>query len=284
MRVLRIGLACVWLFACSSSKETASGAETAAPSGSTPMSSNTPGSGSTPTGSMSSTGTGAVRSADTAACPAEQPEETVTCSQVDLTCSYASQQCTCENEGFVAVWNCRRASQVCPAAAPVADSECTPGRGECTFDGTVCVCSEETSTWSCWNPADCPQAAPAEQDACDIVGMECPYEDAAEELDCECTSGGWDCGRQACPASLPAVGEACEGGDGVCTFGAQTCDCQKRAWICWDPSTCPAMPSHDAACAVEGMLCGYNGGECECEDAAWSCDSELRMADADAGI
>jgi len=96
--------------------------------------------------------------------------------------------------------------------------------------------------------------------------MECPYEDVAEELDCECVSDGWDCGRQACPASVPAVGEACEGGDGVCTFGAQTCDCQRRAWT------------------VEGMLCGYNGGECECEDAAWSCDSELRMADADAGL
>lgn len=283
MRALRIGLLCVGLLACSSSKDTAS-------SGSSASTANGAGaaapSGSTAPGNTSSTATanGGVRNESSASCPASAPAETVTCSPVDLTCSYPSQECTCESEGFVAVWNCRRARQMCPEALPESGSACTPGRGECMFDAAVCLCPEDTSIWSCWNPADCPQVAPAEQASCDVVGMECPFEDAAEELDCECTSEGWDCGRQACPAAMPAVGEACEGGDGVCMFGAQTCDCQRRAWVCWDPSTCPATPSHDAACTVEGMLCAYSGGECECEDAAWSCDSELRTADADAGM
>jgi hypothetical protein len=280
MRVLRICLACVWVLACSSSKDTAP--NSTAGSGAAPSGGNVAGSrSSTASGTATGTAPGAARSADTASCPAEQPEENVTCSPVDLTCTYPSQQCTCENEGFVAVWNCRRARQVCPDALPETGSACTPGRGECMFDGSTCICSEDSSTWSCWNPADCPQAAPAEQAPCDVVGMECPYESAMEELDCECTSEGWDCGRQACPAAMPAVGEACMGGDGVCTFGAQTCDCRRRAWVCWDPSTCPATPAHDAACTVEGMLCAYSGGECECEDAAWSCDSQLRPADAD---
>jgi hypothetical protein len=113
--------------------------------------------------------------------------------------------------------------------------------------------------------------------------MECTFPEAAEELDCECTAQGWDCGRQACPAAAPTVGEACEGGDGVCAFGGQTCDCRQRRWVCWNPADCPAAPSHQLACNTESMICEYTGGECECEDAAWSCDRALRMADEDAG-
>ena len=78
-------------------------------------------------------------------------------------------------------------------------------------------------------------------------------------------------------------GEACEGGDGVCTFGAQTCDCRQRRWVCWNPADCPAAPAHQAACTIESMVCEYPGGECECEDAVWSCDRALRMPEEDAG-
>lgn len=292
MRGLWICFMCVGLLACSSSKETESGAAgAAAPSGNT--SAGTPGATGTTgspgrTGNQSSTATasGGAPNEGGGSCPAELPAETLTCSPVGMTCDYPGRQCECESEGFVAVWNCRRARLICPDALPESGSACTPGRGECMFDSSVCVCPEESSAWSCWNPADCPPVAPAELAACDFVGMECPYEDTLEELDCECTNEGWDCGRQACPADVPAIGGPCEGGDGVCTFDAQTCDCRKRAWVCWDPSTCPATPSHDAACSVEGMICAYSGGECECEDAAWSCDSELRQpnADADAGM
>jgi hypothetical protein len=305
MRTRWILSACVWLLACSSSKDTESdgaagrsgsavsstnGAGAAAPGGSRPTGSSS--NASSGTGTSTATASGGVTPGGTGACPAQAPSENVTCTPVDLTCGYETQQCTCEAEGLFATWNCRRASQVCPDAVPENGSACTSGRGECMIAGQICTCSEDTSalpltayTWSCWNPANCPAAAPAEQEACDAVGMECPYESTLEELDCECTATGWDCGRQACPASVPAVGEACEGGDGVCTFGAQTCDCQRRAWVCWDPATCPAAPAHAAACTIEGMLCPYTGGECECEDAAWSCDSELRPGgDTDAGI
>ena len=282
-----IYLACLGLLACSSSSESEPASASAGRGGANARTGTTSGpaavGGSSAATRVGSAGANAVA----AACPVTEPAEDTVCATNNQTCSYPSRECTCEAgqaaDRVASGWNCRRARQMCPSAMPDVGSACAAGRGECMFDATVCVCSEDSAIWSCWNPADCPTTAPAERAACQAVGMECPYQIAAEELDCECTTEGWDCGRQLCPSTMPALGEACEGGDGLCTFGAQTCDCRRRAWTCWDPAACPATPAHEAACSVEGMLCAYGSGECECEDAAWSCDSALRPRDDDAG-
>jgi hypothetical protein len=171
----------------------------------------------------------------------------------------------------------QRPQQECPAAVPANGSACVSGRGDCTIGDTFCDCPSDTNQWICWKPSDCPTSAPAEGAACTQVGMACEIAAAdagAQELDCECTAQGWDCGRQACPAAEPAVGAACEGGDGVCTFGARTCDCGSRQWVCWNASDCPAAPpAANAACPVQRMQCAYPGDECECTRTGWECES-----------
>ena len=278
------------LSACSSSHDESNGSQAgssaAGRQGASGSSGRAPGSGGT-----LATGTGGTV-ANPQGCPAQAPVEGVVCSGIDTQCNYAGMDCTCEAVGadddVSAGWNCRRAAQMCPAAVPANGSSCTPGRGDCTIGATTCACPEETQTWACWDPADCPATLPDERAPCDLVAMECEYQNAqGNGDDCECTASGWDCGRQVCPATLPAAGGECEGGDGTCAFGSQVCDCRQRMWLCWDPADCPAAPAHQAACSLERMICEYTGGECECEDGAWSCDDELITGtgtDADAGV
>ena len=117
------------------------------------------------------------------------------------------------------------------------------------------------------------------------VGMQCEYQtpgQGGDELDCECESTGWDCGRQVCPAARPAIGGMCEGGDGNCTFGDEVCDCVSRMWSCWRPSDCPgSAPTEGSACTANGMSCRYGNGSCTCDDSEWDCRGIPRT---DAGV
>ena len=151
------------------------------------------------------------------------------------------------------------------------------------FGERVCDCLRDSMTWACWNPADCPDVTPAEQSACDPVGMECSIAGADS---CDCTANGWSCGNQFCPATEPALASACEGGDGQCTYGARSCDCDSSIWACWNVADCPAAaPADGAVCPIDGMICPYQGGECECAPEGWDCDRGVMndAADADAG-
>lgn len=173
----------------------------------------------------------------------------------------------------------QRPMQECPATRPMNGSACVSGRGDCTIGTATCDCPDDTNKWVCWEPSDCPAVAPAEMAACSVVGMQCdivpPAAGGSEELECECTAQGWDCGRQACPAAEPAAGGVCEGGDGVCTFGGRVCDCRGKMWVCWNASDCPAAPpTAMSACPVERMLCPYPNDECECTDEGWECESQ----------
>jgi hypothetical protein len=181
----------------------------------------------------------------------------------------------------------QRPVQECPATVPANGSACVSGRGDCTIGSTFCDCPSDTQQWICWNPADCPAQAPAERAACTLVGMACDIAGstpADEDLECECTAQGWDCGRQVCPASEPASATACEGGDGVCSYGARTCDCGNRQWLCWNASDCPASPPADnSACPLERMLCEYPSGDCECTRRGWDCEGAGGQGGRDAG-
>jgi len=180
-----------------------------------------------------------------------------------------------------------RGRQECPTSRPANGSSCVPGRGECTLGAATCDCLDESSKWICWEPSDCPSALPAEAAACTLVGIECSYREGdagRSERDCSCTSAGWDCGRQLCPAAEPSTGGACESGDGVCTFGGRVCDCRSRAWVCWNASDCPAaQPVAASACAVERMTCDYPQGDCECTRGGFDCEGQ-RMPPRDGGV
>lgn len=170
--------------------------------------------------------------------------------------------------------------QMCPMTEAEATGSCTPARGTCTFDTRVCDCIRDTMTWACWSPADCPTDTPAEQSSCSVVGMTCS---PMPRMTCTCTAQGWDCGNQFCPPDEPAPGGMCEGGDGVCTYGARTCDCNNNAWTCWSPATdCSAKPPADrAACPIDGVICEYEGGSCECNGMrGWRCGNGV-MNDPD---
>jgi hypothetical protein len=176
-----------------------------------------------------------------------------------------------------------RGRQECPTSRPANGSACVPGRGECTIGPASCDCLDDTSKWICWEPSDCPSAVPAEASACTLVGIDCAYRTAdagRSEVDCSCTSAGWDCGRQVCPAAEPSAGGACESGDGVCTFGGRVCDCRSRAWVCWNAGDCPAtQPPAATTCAVERMVCEYPQGDCDCTRGAFDCEGQRTPRD-----
>ncbi|MET0285674.1 MAG: hypothetical protein ABW352_14440 [Polyangiales bacterium] len=170
--------------------------------------------------------------------------------------------------------------QQCPAAKPSNGAACTEGRGDCMYGVDVCDCNDDK--WACWNPASCPTAAPDEGGRCEVVGMQCSIEAQSDELDCDCTATGWDCGRQVCPAAEPTSGGSCVEGDGQCTFGARVCVCEDDVWACWNPADCPATPpAENATCSPLGMSCPYGRGECSCGEEGWECN---RRVVRDAGV
>jgi hypothetical protein len=179
-----------------------------------------------------------------------------------------------------------RGRQECPTTRPANGSACVPGRGECEIGPATCDCLDDSDKWVCWEPSDCPSAAPAEMSACTLVGIDCSYREAdagRNELPCSCTATGWDCGRQVCPAAEPVAGAACTSGDGTCSFGGRVCDCRGRAWVCWNASDCPTtQPVETSACAVERMLCEYPQGDCECARGGFDCEGQ--RAPRDAGV
>lgn len=174
--------------------------------------------------------------------------------------------------------------QMCPMTEAEATGTCTPARGSCMFGERTCDCITETMSWACWSPSDCPTTVPAEQSACNVVGMTCS---PAQGDRCECTQQGWDCGNQFCPPDEPASGAACDGGDGSCTYGARTCDCSNSLWVCWSPaSDCPAVPPPDRmACPLQGVSCAYEGGNCSCGSSGWRCGrGVMNDPEEDAGV
>jgi hypothetical protein len=244
-----------------------------------------------PPGAVADGGGDAGRGPNALACPADPPNANSPCSLRGLECGYGARACSCESPAPAdpTSWRCTTTQgnpmqTSCPAAEPMSGSACTDMRGSCRFGARICDCVEDTNTWACWNPGDCPPMVPAEQAACTVVGMSCEYRGAGGGGgdECECEATGWDCGRQFCPPALPTVGSMCEGGDGTCPFGDTVCDCSERAWACWKPSECPASaPVESSACMTEGMVCPYGRGSCECDDKAWDCRGVPR---GDAGV
>jgi hypothetical protein len=136
-----------------------------------------------------------------AGCPASAPSDGDACTMADLMCDYGMTDCMCETgNGGATEWNCSMGGgmmQMCPATEPANGGMCVTGRGDCEFGTRICDCINDTDTWACWDPADCPANPPAEDSACPLVGMECPYgsgggQGGGDECDCETT--GWDCG------------------------------------------------------------------------------------------
>lgn len=174
--------------------------------------------------------------------------------------------------------------QMCPMTEAEATGSCTPARGNCPFGDRVCDCSSETMSWACWAPADCPTTVPAEQSECGTVGMSCA---PARGDNCTCTAQGWNCGNQICPAQEPALGSACQEGDGDCSYGTRTCECDDDVWVCWDPATdCPATPPADnSTCSIQGISCAYEGGRCSCGESGWRCGRRvMNDPEEDAGV
>lgn len=177
-------------------------------------------------------------------------------------------------------------AQVCPSAEPATGEACVSGRGDCTFGTRTCDCDGDLDTWVCWDPAtDCPATKPAEQAACPVIGIACDYPQAAGQGGndgCDCTDVGWDCGTQFCPPTEPAAAGACNGADGVCTYGSRICDCDSSIWVCWNPTTdCSTTPpTEDSVCPLEGVICDYTGGDCECSNLTWECD----LTEDDGGV
>jgi hypothetical protein len=175
-------------------------------------------------------------------------------------------------------------AQMCPMTEAEATGSCTPTRGNCPFGDRVCDCSSETMAWACWAPSDCPTTVPAEQSECSVVGMSCS---PARGDNCTCTAQGWNCGNQICPAAEPALGGACQEGDGQCSYGTRTCECEDDVWVCWDPATdCPAAPPRDqATCSLVGVSCEYEGGSCSCRESGWRCGRRvMNDPEEDAGV
>lgn len=176
-------------------------------------------------------------------------------------------------------------SQMCPMTEAEATGSCTPARGNCPYGDRVCDCISDTMSWACWALSDCPTTVPAEQSECSVLGMSCS---PARGENCRCTAEGWDCGNQVCPAEEPALGGACEEGDGECTYGSRTCVCEDDVWACWDPATdCPATPPADeSACSILNASCAYEGGRCTCGENGWRCGRRVMNdpPDEDAGV
>jgi len=169
-------------------------------------------------------------------------------------------------------------SNGCPAAEPALGSACTPLGDDCNFGQKTCECARGSNTWVCWSPSDCPTTLPADTSACSLVGIVCEFDPPAdagagqEEVDCECTATGWDCGELTCPAAAPTSGAQCDSGEGTCTYGEQTCECDSRLWTCWKQSDCPtAQPTEASACSLDNISCLYGANECECESGSWGC-------------
>ena len=138
------------------------------------------------------------RAPETAMCPEERPMEGETCKERGQVCEYEQGDCTCNAASMGAfgeiAWDCPAnfRAQMCPAQAPEPGSRCMTVFGECPYGSDkICDCADETNTWSCWNPADCPMMPPENMSACDPVGMECEYDETM--MDCDCTTEGWDC-------------------------------------------------------------------------------------------
>jgi hypothetical protein len=303
--------------ACSSSTDTSGSNGTSGKGGASGSSGGSGGNGSGVSGSSNGTGGstnvgssgtgGAAGSAannapdptNSAACPATAPNDNDPCTMDALACGYGVTDCMCGG-AMMLEWSCRTAGgnqnqMMCPATEPTNGGTCTPGRGDCMFGTRVCDCDNDTNAWACWDPADCPSTQPAEQAACDVVGMSCDYDQTTgapsqggrNNNGCDCTATGWDCGGQFCPATEPAGGGACEGGDGVCAYGgARVCDCDSQIWVCWAESDCPATPPViDSECAPDGMICPFTGGDCECQGTTWDCDDGVGAAtDTDGGM
>jgi hypothetical protein len=141
--------------------------------------------------------TGAWACFDTTQCPAAPPAELAGCAPIGLECEYEDVvvngemddlDCECSITG----WDCER--QVCPPTAPATGQACelallgrSGGEGLCEYDADVCDC--RGSVWTCWKPADCPAAIPAERSACMVQGMLCGY----PTDECECGRRGWEC-------------------------------------------------------------------------------------------
>ena len=69
----------------------------------------------------------------------------------------------------------------CPDEQPEAGAECMVGfPAACTYAEVGCVCGD--GVWDCYSASDCPAAAPADGDGCDLNGMACSY----DGLGCSC--------------------------------------------------------------------------------------------------
>ncbi len=129
----------------------------------------------------------------------------------------------------------------CPDTAPDTTDPCSVDldiQTSCEYPGSRCVCNgylgaggvggANAGTWICQGDGtDCPDPAPATDDACTDNGQNCPYPGG---VNCFCTGNSWSCDDPAqgvggagntpgeCPPDLPDEEMACQGGIYGCLY------------------------------------------------------------------
>lgn len=181
----------------------------------------------------------------------------------------------------------------CPEAQPEAGAECTNAFPvACTYADVGCVCAQ--GAWDCYSASDCPAAAPADGDACELGGMACSY----AELGCTCDpEEGWSCST-ACPEAQPTDGlscrrptnQSCGYAAGVLTPGFMgmpdtTCACTDEAFVCFSEANCPSeAPITGGECAFPTLGCEFEGSDCTCnEEGTWECITDCPASNPDDG-
>lgn len=172
----------------------------------------------------------------------------------------------------------------CPEAQPEEGGECMNAFPvACTYGELGCICGE--GGWDCYSASDCPAAAPAEGDACELGGMACSYDGLA----CNCdTEDGWSCSSP-CPEAQPSDGGSCRrptnqscnyaGGElaaGFMSMADTTCACTDGTFVCFSEENCPVEPpSTGGSCEFPTLDCVYEGSDCACNaDGTWDCRTD----------
>ena len=103
-----------------------------------------------------------------------------------------------------------------------------------------CTCG--ATGWACVFEPDCPDALPADGEACSLVAQVCDYDNdvmGGEDV-CSCSADGWVCAYQPpCPDAPPATGDACPAPAQECGYSTVMgggdeieCSCTNQAWTC----------------------------------------------------
>ena len=184
------------------------------------------------TSSSSSSGTGVTSSSGTGtttgtggssplACPTAEPAAGPCAGYpAGLTCTYGTQarvECrdkwVCSAGSWTTTKGICSMSTTCGTAPPTPATDCPMSGAVCSYDSTICICSQcpggpcmaGPAQWSCAGPptgASCPAIAPNAGTACTSEGVMCTYgfPCGGSGTLAQCTGGLWVWEALACPA------------------------------------------------------------------------------------